>query len=72
MRGGIVSGNRSNAYAEAIEPKLYARIPKAVLAAVAVSILSNGGDDLDGASARILEEWEILHANGIVPQGVAR
>ena len=50
---------------------LYARTPKAVLAAVAVSVLTRGGDDLDdpdAARARLLDEWRILHLNGIVPQ----
>jgi hypothetical protein len=48
--------------------EVYASCPKAVLAAIAVSLLSNGGDELAHAKARLLEEWRILHANGIVPQ----
>jgi hypothetical protein len=50
---------------------LYAAIPKAVWAALAVSYASNGGDrvnDTDFLRDAILREWWILHNNGIVPQ----
>lgn len=56
-----------NDYARCLD-RLYADMPKAVLAAVAVSFASHGGDDLAGAKAAILAEWKVLHANGIVPQ----
>ena len=50
---------------------LYAAIPKAVWAALAVSYASNGGDrvnDTDFLRDAIVREWWILHNNGIVPQ----
>lgn len=60
-------GNLKNEYAEALGP-LYDRIPKAVLAAVVVSLLSNGGDELEQVSTRLLSEWGTLYHNRIVPQ----
>jgi hypothetical protein len=57
-----------NDYALAVGSDLYRDIPKAVFAAIAVSALTCGGDQIDEAAARVLAEWEILHANGIVPQ----
>lgn len=56
-----------NEYAEAIR-EIYAQIPKAVLASIAVSCLTVGGDYINEATERVLEEWRILHENGIVPQ----
>ena len=47
---------------------LYSEIPKTVLAAIAISLASGGGDFLRNARRKIAEEWEVLHANGIVPQ----
>ena len=58
---------RRNAYSRTLGG-LYDRIPKAVLAAIAVSFATQGGDFLDEAEKRVLEEWTILHQNGIVPQ----
>lgn len=57
---------RMNGYAAAVAH--YPKIPKAVFAAIAVSALTRGGEDLDEATDEILKEWRILHANGIVPQ----
>lgn len=57
----------SNEYARQFD-RLYARIPKAVFAAVAYSYTSSGGDDAAHAIERFLEEWRILHENGIVRQ----
>jgi hypothetical protein len=57
----------TNEYVEVLGD-LYDKTPKAVLAAIAVSALTNGGDELDEAQARLLAEWGALHANGIVPQ----
>jgi hypothetical protein len=47
---------------------VFAQAPKAVIAAVAVSALTLGGDCLDEAQARFLAEWQVLFDNGIVPQ----
>ena len=45
------------------------RIPKSILAAVLVSeYLNRVGVEPENLNAVILAEWEILHANGIVPQ----
>lgn len=47
---------------------IYDATPKAVLAAIAVSALTTGGDDLDDAKGRLLKEWQALFENGIVEQ----
>lgn len=47
---------------------LYEKAPKAVLAAIAVSGMTTGGDYLEEARERVLAEWWILFDNGIVPQ----
>lgn len=57
-----------NEYAEQLGQDLYEDIPKAVLAAIAVSALTCGGDYLDQARVNVIEEWTILHEAGIVPQ----
>lgn len=56
-----------NEYAAELGP-LFEDMPKAVLAAIAVSMASGGGSDMDAARAQIADEWRILHRNGIVPQ----
>jgi hypothetical protein len=60
---------KSNEYAEVIS-EIYDRIPKAVLAAIAVSfsLILNEGQDFDQVQDTILTEWRILNENGIVPQ----
>lgn len=58
---------RGNEYAAKLG-KLLEECPKNVLAAIAVSVLSSGGDYLDLAAQRVAKEWDILHENGIVPQ----
>jgi hypothetical protein len=62
---------KQNEYARAMG-KLYARTPKAVLAAIVVSLVSNGGENIEGVTQAVLNEWDILHANGIVPQPAPR
>ena len=47
---------------------MYEQIPKAVFAAIAISALTNGGDQMDKARERIAWEWQMLYSNGIVPQ----
>jgi len=42
--------------------------PKAVIAAIAVSLLSCGGDQLSQAKERFVKEWQTLNENGIIPQ----
>jgi hypothetical protein len=65
-----VQWSHGSQYADVLST--YDRIPKAVLAAIAVSYGSAGGDNLQDAEARVLEEWRILHENGIVPQAPPR
>lgn len=63
---------QSNAYVEwleKLEPGLYVRIPKAVWAAIALSLATCGGDRFkEDAAWGILNEWAILHTNDIIPQ----
>jgi hypothetical protein len=72
-----MAGNRgvklSNEYARSLVD--YARVPKAVLAAVAYSLASRilEGEGRDSESPTIveefiIEEWRVLNQNGIVPQ----
>lgn len=58
---------KGNEYESAVG-RIFDLVPKAVFAAIAVSALTNGGDDLNEAMERVSEEWVILHINGIVPQ----
>jgi hypothetical protein len=60
--------NIGNQYASALSAETYRKAPKTVLAAIAVSALTMGGDYLEEAEDRLLEEWAALHAAGIVPQ----
>jgi len=64
MSRGIKVGND---YADRLE-EIYDKVPKAVLAAIAVSSLTVGGDYLEEAKARLVYEWDILYKNGIVSQ----
>ena len=57
----------SNEYADTLG-RLFAATPKAVLAAIAVSSLTHGGDFLIELPDCVLREWAVLYANGIVPQ----
>lgn len=66
----MIKGNKlHNGYVNELGA-LYWTIPKAVIGAVAVSRLSNGGDEMKAISAKMLREWHILNINGIVPQRV--
>lgn len=57
-----------NPYVEELGFELYEKCPKAVLAAIAVSALTCGGDHLDKAEKRLRLEWWALYHAGIVPQ----
>ena len=64
----------SNEYAQAFG-RLYSAIPKSVFAAVAFSYANiscgEDGHESDNSNEtvrRFLNEWKILHENGIVPQ----
>jgi hypothetical protein len=58
---------RHNEYA-AVLGKMFEECPKAVLAAIAVSALTVGGDYLSEAQQRLADEWLALFEAGIVPQ----
>ena len=47
---------------------MFDEMPKAVLAAIAVSAITCGGDHLDKAALMVAAEWATLHGQGIVPQ----
>lgn len=59
-----------NEYIRILPPEVYADIPKAVWAAIAISLATCGGDRLDDATRAIVHEWGILSLNGIVPQDI--
>ena len=61
-----------NSYCFEMGQDLYESTPKAVFAAIAVSLLTCGGDWLEeGQEAtrkRVIDEWTALHNSGIVKQ----
>ena len=63
-----MSLNVGNEYEEVIDSQLYASIPKSVIAAILVSYLQRLGVGFDDVDSAIVEEWVILHGQGIVPQ----
>lgn len=62
MPRGMKTGNE---YAEVLG-RLYADIPKSVLAAIVVSWAMC--PQFEDVPAKVLDEWGVLHDNGIVPQ----
>lgn len=58
----------SNEYAQLL--RWYSDIPKAVLAAICVSLVARCGSELQPTAVEraVLDEWLVLHQNGIVPQ----
>lgn len=62
----------SNDYAAALDQDLYADTPKAVFAAIAVSLIISLGapNDEREIAEWLVTEWDVLHQNGIVPQVV--
>ena len=58
---------KSNDYARQLN-EIYDKTPKAVFAAVVVSLLTSGGDYPERALGGFLEEWRVLYINGIIPQ----
>ncbi len=59
--------HKKNDYERAIVD-IFEDIPKAVLAAVAVSALTDGGERLSEATSAVVREWLTLQECGIVPQ----
>ena len=64
--------NKSNCYVDAVGRDFIDAIPKAVLAAIAISALTCGGDTLEDGRRALADEWRILHQQGIVPQAPNR
>jgi len=64
----MAANKTSNEYAELITN--YEQIPKAVLAAIAVSFIVNrsGSVNAEDTTVALMEEWALLHTQGIVPQ----
>jgi hypothetical protein len=59
-----------NEYSRALG-KVYSKTPKAVIAAIAVSLLlKENGEDFMGIADAFIKEWAVLQQNGIVPQKV--
>jgi len=71
-RNGHSANKVQNDYALAVGGALFEEIPKAVWAAIAVSALSCGGDQIEEAAQRVAQEWKIWHEAGIVPQAPGR
>ena len=61
------NSKKLNEYSE-LTGDLYAKCPKSVFAAIAVSSLTTGGDYIEIARDAVLGEWWALYDNGIVPQ----
>ena len=57
----------ANEYSETLG-RLFTQCPKHVIAAIAVSSLTTGGDFLEKSPGRFLMEWWTLYDAGIVPQ----
>jgi hypothetical protein len=58
----------SNEYAKVLQPR-YGAMPKAVIAAVAVSLLLKEHEgNWSAVYDAFVKEWATLHQNGIVPQ----
>jgi hypothetical protein len=58
-----------NSYQEELTATFYAQCPKAVFAAMAVSYASRQvNEDFAHVEAELLNEWQVLYDNGIVPQ----
>lgn len=63
---------KGNDYQRAIS-EIYEKTPKAVFAALVVDLLLiANGENFDIITSKLLEEWEILYKNGIVPQKPVR
>jgi len=59
-----------NQYVEAIPRDVFESTPKAVWAAIAISLATCGGSNLDDAARAVVREWSILNQNKIVPQPI--
>lgn len=59
-----------NQYQQLISEELYEKTPKAVFAAIAVSlfVIASGEEDFSDIDRKIITEWMALHGNAIVPQ----
>jgi hypothetical protein len=57
----------TNEYSRVLGP-LYERMPKAVLAAVAVSFAHRMSGGFDAVPSTVMDEWQTLFDNGLVTQ----
>lgn len=63
---GVKLGNE---YLGVLGKGAYAAIPKAVFAAIAISVINRDCEDnMDAVHGALIREWWTLHYNGIVPQ----
>lgn len=61
--------NKENEYSKLLISDFYSVCPKAVFAAMAVSLMVNHcSHSFDAVTRALLQEWYILHMQGIVPQ----
>ena len=60
--------NRGNEYQAALGQEFFDACPKAVFAALAVSLVSGGGEHLEEATSCLRAESQTLFDNGIVAQ----
>lgn len=59
----------TNEYADTLSGDFYEKCPKAVFAALAVSLgLLTCDEDFSKVESALIDEWKALHAAGIVPQ----
>lgn len=60
---------KENDYSLSIGSDLYSECPKAVFAAIVVSLMVNhGGHRFNELGLALLKEWYLLHMQGIIPQ----
>lgn len=60
---------KENHYTGHLTSDFYSACPKAVFAAIAMSMAAlNAATDVDGIEGNLLREWYTLHMNGVVPQ----
>lgn len=61
-------GNKTNEYVWTLPTGIFDRIPKTVWAAISLSLAMRHVDRLNEALRIVMDEWQALYDNGIVPQ----
>lgn len=59
---------KTNEYAQQLDLTFYEKIPKAVLAAIAISFAHRIHGESSDTTHNLQDEWRALYTNGIVPQ----